>query len=191
MAYPPPAPGRDDPRSALTIVGFFGGLIDERPRAFGLIAIILAMLAAAIAIWHVAIRIGPWHSGCEPLPVLSPPRYSALFTSHGWFMEIVAARLAVHASLLAITCSVAPANIAFGLQYGRRVRVSEQRVERALRARAPSTELMSRTCPAIYPDRNDAYECFQALKAAGFGEFKSFNDDRVATAPDPPPTVRR
>jgi hypothetical protein len=97
----------------------------------------------------------------------------------------------VHASLLAIVCLVAPANIAFGLRYGRRVSAAEQRVERALRASAPSAELLSKTCPAIYPDRNTAYQCFQMLKAAGFGEFASFNDDRVAAAPDPPPTVRR
>jgi hypothetical protein len=50
---------------------------------------------------------------------------------------------------------------------------------------------MRRACPAIFIDPKIAYELFKLLKAGGFGEFKSFNDDRVAVAPDTPPTVRR
>jgi hypothetical protein len=172
----------------LTIAGFLAP--NERPRAFGLIAIILAMLATAIAIGMSRSGLGPGTALASRYITLTAPLLGALYIA--WLVYgDRPARTAVHASLLAIACLVAPANIAFGLQYGRRVGVSEQRVERALRARAPSAELMRRACPAIYPDRNDAYECFQALKAAGFGEFKSFNDDRVASAPDPPPTVRR
>jgi hypothetical protein len=172
----------------LTIVGFLAP--NERPRAFGLIAIILAMLATAIAIGMSRSGLGPGTALASRYITLTAPLVGALYIA--WLVYgDRPARSAVHASLLAIACLVAPANIAFGLQYGRRVGVSEQRVERALRAHAGSDELLRRACPAIFIDPKIAYELFKLLKAGGFGEFKSFNDDRVAVAPDTPPTVRR
>jgi hypothetical protein len=172
----------------LTIVGFLAP--NERLRAFGLIAIILAMLATAIAIGMSRSGLGPGTALASRYITLTAPLLGALYIA--WLVYgDRPARSAVHAILLAIACLVAPANIAFGLQYGRRVSAAEHRVERALRAGAPSAQVMRRTCPAIFTDPKIAYECFQMLKAGGFGEFKSFNDDRVAAAPDPPPTVRR
>src|SRR5262249_47732435 len=101
------------------------------------------------------------------------------------------ARRAVHVGLLAIVCLAARANIAFGLRHGGAIRAVERDVEWGLKTRVPSSELMRRVCPAIFDNPDVAYERFKMLRIARTGAFESFNDDRMAAAPDPPASVRR
>jgi hypothetical protein len=108
-----------------------------------------------------------------------------LVYGHDW------ARRLVPVGLFVVACLTIPADIRFGLTYGRNVCRIVQRVERGLRTRVPAQELVRRACPALYPDPKAVYDSFQMLKAARFGEFASFNEDRTAVAPSPLPDVRR
>ena len=162
----------------------------ERPRALGLIAIILSMLSMAAAVVLSRSGFGPGAGLASRYVILTAPLLCALYIA--WLAYGPdGARRAVHVSLLATVCLTAPANIASGLRYGAAIRTAEREVERSLKARVSASELMKQACPAIFPDPNFAYDRFKMLKAARFGAFKLFNDDRVATAPNPPTAVRR
>jgi hypothetical protein len=163
---------------------------DERPRALGLIAIVVALLGMATAIGLSRSGFGPGTALASRYITLTAPLFGVVYIA--WLIYGPRqVRSAVHSVLLATVCLAAPTNIAFGVHYGREVCASERRVERSLRAKIPAADLLRRACPAIYPDAKMAYEYFKMLKAGGFGQFRSFNDDGVASVPEASPTVRR
>jgi hypothetical protein len=99
------------------------------------------------------------------------------------------ARWLVHTGLLAIFCSTLPANIEYGLRYGRRTRNAQLRVELALKGGSPVSQLRQRHLTAIYPESKVTSECLEMLRAARMGPFEEF-DGRVAVAPEAAAVVR-
>ena len=162
----------------------------ERPRALGLIAIILAMLGMAAAVGLARSGLGPGMGLSTRYVTLTAPLLGALYVAWLVYGPPRARRL-VHAGLLASVCLALPANVKAGLKYGASVRTSERGVERSLQARVPVSELIRHYGPFIHPHAGRVSECFQMLKTARFGAFASLNDDRLTVSPASPAAVRR
>jgi hypothetical protein len=163
----------------------------ERPRALGLIAVILSMLAVAAAVGLSRSGLGPGAGLSSRYITLAAPLLSALYVA--WLAYGPAqARMVIHISLLALVCMAVPANIEFGLKYGEQRRSIYLQVEHSLKARVPASQMMDQVCPALIPEpfKNPAFDCFKMLKAARIGKFKYFTDDRVAAGPEVPTVVR-
>lgn len=161
----------------------------ERPRAVGLIAVILSMLSAAAAVGLSRSGLGPGFGLTGRYIPISAPLLSALYVA--WLAYGPApARWVVHAGLLALVCLAVPANTEFGLRCGDYKRSVYLQVERGLEAGVPASQLMSQAGPLFPWKPKYVYECFKMLKAARIGKFKYFVDDRVAAAPEASTAVR-
>jgi hypothetical protein len=161
----------------------------ERPRALGLMAIILAMLDMAAAIGLSRSGLGPGTGLSSRYITLAVPMLGALYIAWLAYGPALTQR-GIHVGLLVVVCMVMPANTAFGLRYGRDIRAHMQSVERGLTAGMSASQLMSRACPALFSSPKIVYESFQMLRAARIGRFAYFVDDRVAASPDPSRALR-
>jgi hypothetical protein len=162
----------------------------ERPRAFGLIAIVLAMLGLVTAIGLSRSGFGPGMGLSSRYITLTLPLLSALYIA--WLLYGPARlRWGIHLGLLVLVGLSVPANVAFGLRYGGEARAAELKVERGLKMRLPASEIMKRACPGIYPDPKIAFDHFRRLKAARIGAFVDFDENRVTAAQSSSGAVRR
>jgi hypothetical protein len=163
---------------------------DERPRASGLIAMILSMLGTAAAVGLSRSGLGPGAGRATRYITLMAPLLSALYFA--WLAYGSArARRVVHVGLLVLLGLLLPANVRHGMQIGGGVRAAERRVVSNLKARVPGSRLTSRASSDIFCAQAVMYESFKMLKAAGIGPFADFVDDKVAAASKIPTAVRR
>jgi hypothetical protein len=158
----------------------------ERPRAFGLIAILLSQLGVAAAVGVSRAGLGPGSGMISRYISISAPLLSCIYIT--WLLYgPKPARRAIHVGLLALICAGIPANArsALGMGEGRRYGYIE--VERSLRAGLPAPLLMeqvrSRLWPVIFQGNSNIYECFKMLKVARVGKFRYFVDDDGAGTP--------
>jgi hypothetical protein len=163
---------------------------EERPRALGLMAIILSMLCVAIAVGFSRSGLGPDAALASRYITLTTPLLCAMYAAWLVYARKVA-RSGIHLGLCALMCLAYPACNHFGREYGLFVRNAELRVERCLRGRVPTTVVMGRACPSLYPDAGVILRSFKMLKAAGVGAFAEFEVERVATTPEAADAVRR
>jgi hypothetical protein len=162
----------------------------ERPRALALLAIILSMLGVSGAVGVSRAAFGPAAILASRYITLTTPLLCALYFA--WLVYGKApGRMGIHVGLLALMCLTLPDSHRYGRRYGWSVRVAEQRVERSLTHHVPTPELLTRACPAIYPEPGTARACFQMLKAARIGAFAEFEEDRVASTREAAGTIRR
>ncbi len=163
---------------------------DERPRAFGLIAIIVSMLGTAVAVGLSRSGLGPGAGRATRYITLMAPLMSALYVAWLSYGSARARRL-VHVGLFILLGLMLPANVHHGMQIGGGVRAAERRVVSNLKARVPSSRLTKRASADIFTDEDVAYESFKMLKGAGLGPFTDFIDDRVAARPQVSTAVRQ
>jgi hypothetical protein len=100
-------------------------------------------------------------------------------------------RAAIHVVLLASVASTLPENDRFSRVYGEPIRDAARRVERRLRDHAPAAAVLKAASPRLYPYRDYVRDRLRELKAARVGAFVDFEEDRVATTPDPSGPTRR
>ncbi len=161
----------------------------ERPRAVGLIAVILSMLAVATAVGLSRSGLGPGFGLSGRYIPISAPLLSALYFA--WLAYGPApARRVVHAGLLLLVCLAVPANAEFGMLCGDYKRSVFLQVERSLEAGLPASQLMSQAKPLFPWKPKYVYESFKMLRDARIGKFKDFVDDRVAAVPEASTAVR-
>jgi hypothetical protein len=162
----------------------------ERPRALGLLAIMLSMscVAAAVAVSRTA--MGPDRILSSRYITLAKPLLCVVYTA--WLVYGRArARLAVHLALVLLICLAIPNGRRFSQGYGTFVRDVERRVERRLRDHAPTSAVLKLVHPDFQSDRQLIRSAFLMLKAARVGAFAEFEDDRVAVTPGADGAVRR
>ena len=162
----------------------------ERLRAFGLIAVILSILDIAFSVGLSRSGLGPGPGRANRYITLMTPLLGALYVAWLTYSPGLARRW-LPIGLLALVGLSYPSNAFHGVRVGEQHRRDERRVERNLRDRVPGSEWIGRACPVLFPDPVILYEQFKVLKAARFGLFKDFVDDRVAAAPELPTAVRR
>ena len=144
----------------------------------------------------VGVAVGVSRSGLGPGAILASryitltiPMLCALYVA--WLLYARGpARAAVHLGLLALMGLAFPAGHRFSREYGSHVRAVEIRVEHCLRSHAPTSVLMSRACPSLFPDIRST-RIFRMLRAAGVGAFNEFDEDRVASTPEASSPLRR
>jgi hypothetical protein len=162
----------------------------ERPRALGLLAIILSMISVAAALGISRAGLGSNRTMLSRYITLSMPVLSAVYIA--WLAYgAPRARSAIHGILVGLVILALPGSYRFGMEYGQTVLVAEQELEQGLKDHVPTAILLQRACPVLVPDPDFAHDRFKMLKAARMGAFTDFEDDRVATAPDPAGAVRR
>jgi hypothetical protein len=153
----------------------------ERPRALGLVAIILAMLTVAAMVGVSRAGFGPGATLASRYVTLTFPLFCVLYIA--WLTYGNArARLAVHLLLLVLICATLPDAHQFSRGYGWSVGVAERRVEICLQAHE-STAVLRRRCAAIYPNWQVAFAHFRMLKSARVGAFAELDMDRITAAP--------
>jgi hypothetical protein len=162
---------------------------DERPRSLGLLAVILSMLGVAAALGVSRGGLGSNGTLLSRYVTLAVPLLGALYIA--WLAYGRAtARAGVHVALLALVASTLPGNDRFSRAYGQPIRDAARRVQLGLKDHAPAARILKAAYPTLHPDRAYARNRFEMLKAARFGAFAQFEDDRVATVPQDIPLRR-
>ncbi len=155
----------------------------ERPRAFGLIAVLLSLLGVAVAVGVSRSGFGPGAAVSSRYISISAPLLSVFYIA--WLLYGPnPARRAIHIGLLALVCAGIPANARSALRMGEDRRDLYIHVERSLRAGLPASLLMEQVTPGLYPNPGYAYERFKMLKAARVGMFRYFVDDKFSGGAD-------
>ena len=163
----------------------------ERPRALALIAILLSIVAVAAALGLSRAGIHSTTTIQSRYITLAIPLLSVVYVA--WLAYGQArARVAIHAGLLAMICLALPHGYRYARGYGLPVFAAGVRVEGALKNHMPTDVLLSRACPALFPDPVVTLERFRMLKTARIGAFVHFQEeDQLATAPDAARPTRR
>jgi hypothetical protein len=162
----------------------------ERPRALGLVAIILSMLSVASTVAYSRAGFGLDAMLVSRYVTLTIPLLCVLYIVWLTYGRTRTHTL-IHVGLLALICATLPETFRTSRAYGWSVRVAQQRVERGLKQHVPIEQLMTWTCPAIYPEPNLARACFKLLKQARMGAFADYEDDWVASTPGPAGSILR
>lgn len=162
----------------------------ERPRAAGLIAIILSILGVAAAVGLSRSGFGPGTGRATRYITLMTPMLIALYVAWQVYSPARVGRW-LQAGLFLVFALTVPGNTYHGLRIGERVCAAERRVERNLIARVPASQLIARACPDLYPNPDSMYEQFKLLKSARFGRFTDLVNDRMAIGVDLSQPVRR
>jgi hypothetical protein len=156
---------------------------DQRPRAFGLIALLLS-------IFCVAVLVGFSRSGLSPVAGLSS-RYIPLSAPllgvvyFAWMLYgATPARRVIHISLLSIVCAGIPAQVRFARAMGEGRRDLYVSIERGIKRGMTPSKLLDLTYPALYVDRVAISKSFQMLKDARVGKFRNMSDDSLAIKED-------
>jgi hypothetical protein len=162
----------------------------ERPRALGLIAVILSMLCVAAAVGFSRAGFGPNAGLASRYVTLAVPLLCVLYFA--WLTYANGRiRIGIHVGLLTLICATLPNTYHFSLSYGRTMRVDQYRVERGLKDHAPTAEIVRLACPSLYPDPQFAKACLHMLKQARVGAFADYEEDRVASSPAATGAIQR
>jgi hypothetical protein len=163
---------------------------DERPRSLGLIAVLLSMLGVAGALGVSRGGLGSNGTLFSRYVTLATPLLGVVYVA--WLAYGRASvRAAIHVALLASVASTLPENDRFSRVYGEPIRDAARRVEHRLRDHAPAAAVLKAASPRLYPYRDYVRDRLRELKAARVGAFVNFEEDRVATTPDPSGPTRR
>ena len=172
----------------LTIVGV--QVPTERPRAIGLIAIILSLLGTSVAVGVSRSGLGYGSGLADRYVTIMAPLLSTIYMA--WLTYVPARRRQSYfAGLLVLFVLMVPLNCQNAMHRGRAVRRVEQHVVRSLKIKVPASLIASQACPGLYPSQDDIYKSFRMLKTARIGPYKDLVDDRVAAAPEGSAGVRR
>ncbi|MGO9596802.1 MAG: hypothetical protein ACLP7Q_02145 [Isosphaeraceae bacterium] len=164
----------------------------ERPRAFGLAAIIISMTGLAISVGVSRSGFGPGMGLSSRYVALAAPLLSVLYITWLLYTPARAQRL-LQTCILLVVCISVP----FALQGARqrdRVRLQlNRRVERSLKSGISNSQFLNVACPGLHPDRKLAAEYSSMLRSSEFGDFKYLHDDQGATqlVTVPKPVTRR
>jgi hypothetical protein len=163
---------------------------EERPRALGLIAILLSMLGIGVAVAVSRAGLGSSAILSSRYITLATPLLCVLYVA--WLAYGNGpTRLAVHLGLIALICLASPSCREFSRGYGSHVRHVEAGVERSLRNHVPTAVLMRQVYPALHYDSQMVDRSLRMLKVARVGAFAELGEDRVVTAEGPAALTRR
>jgi hypothetical protein len=162
---------------------------NERPRAFGLSAVLSSILIVALSVGYSRSGLGPGSGWCSRYITIAMPLLGVVYFA--WLLYgSGAARRAIHIGLLALVCAGIPAQAEFARAIGAGRRVLYQRIEAGLQRGLPRSRVVDLAFPDLLAERDRLGACFQMLKEARVGKFGSMSDDRQATRPPSPTRVR-
>jgi hypothetical protein len=162
----------------------------ERPRALGLMAIILSMISVAGAVGVSRSGLGESTTILSRYVTLTFPLLGAIYIAWLAYGK-PRVRVAIHWLLLALMVLAIPDSRQHCRLYGQPILIAQQLVEQGLKNHVPTAKILKRACPVLFPDPTVTLDRFRMLKAARFGAFAEFESDRVATTPERGDAVRR
>jgi hypothetical protein len=161
----------------------------ERPRAFGLIALLLSTLGVAVTVGISRSGFGPTAGLCSRYITISLPLLGVLYFA--WLLYGPAlARRAVHISLLALVCAGMSTHVRGARAGGEARRALYTKVERGLQRGLPASRVVDLAHPELFVDRSVIHSRFQMLKEARVGKFRNMVDDGLAVMQDTSSRVR-
>jgi hypothetical protein len=151
----------------------------ERPRAFALSAVILAMLCAGVAVGYSRSFFGPGGGLPSRYITTIAPLFCAIYVT--WLVYGPApARRLVHLTLFAVMMLAISPNIRAGLEFADARRSFYRQMEHGIDAHSRVSELVKFCCPTPFPGPKLVYKCLVMLKDARVDRFGNLVDDRVA-----------
>jgi hypothetical protein len=163
----------------------------QRPRALGLMAVLLSMLGIAFAVGYSRSGLGPGSGAYGRYITISMPLLGVVFFAWLLYGQSAACH-AIHIGLLALICAGIPEQCWSADDAGRFRRHLYFRVENRLRRGMHPSRVLDVACPNLYYDRAKTYEYFKMLKQAKVGMFRYMRDGRLVDAikPDPDTELR-
>jgi hypothetical protein len=162
---------------------------DERPRAFAMVAVILAMICAAVAVGLFRAGLGPGLGRSSRYVTTTAPLFCCVYVS--WLVYGPArARRLIHLAMILMVILAVPANIRFGRWLGERQRAIYVKIERGMRAHSPISVAVKKSWPALHTEQKMIDESFKMLKKARVGRFGYLVEDSMAEAPNPSKAIR-
>ncbi|MBV8487921.1 MAG: hypothetical protein JO161_06545 [Planctomycetaceae bacterium] len=151
----------------------------ERPRAFGLAAVILSMMGVAVSVGVSRCGFGPGAGLASRYVTLAAPLLSVLYItwliySPGWRQRVLHACL-----LMAVSLSVPYSVEGARLRDRHRLRLYRT-VEQSLKAGVSDSQFLDVACPGLFPLRNATAYLVKMLRSSKFGDFKYLHDDQEA-----------
>jgi hypothetical protein len=152
---------------------------EERPRALGLIAIVLSLLCVVGAVGLARSGFGPGTGLANRYFTISVPLLGVVYVA--WLLYgPPPARRAIQLGLLTVVCAAMPYQIQFARTIGGLHRDMMVKVEQDLRAGVTKSRLLDTSGPYLFSDRDWTSRFLTMLKSARVGEFGNLVDDRVA-----------
>ena len=149
---------------------------DQRPRALGLMAVLVSMLGIAASVGYSRSGLGPGSGGFSRYVTVSMPLLGVVYFA--WLIYgRPKARRAIQIGLLALICAGIPSQVRSAHDIGGCRRDLYVRIEGALQRGVRPPRLLDLTYPALYPDRARTYEIFRMLKQARIGKFRYMKKD--------------
>ena len=149
----------------------------ERPRALGLMSVLLSMLGIAFAVGYSRSGLGPGSGVYGRYITISMPLLGVVYFAWLLYGRSLARR-AIHIGLLALICAGIPAQARLAHDLGGWRRHLYVRIEDGLQSGMSAPSLLDLACPRLHPDRMLTYECFRMLQQARFGKFQYMSDGR-------------
>lgn len=148
----------------------------ERPRAFGFMAMIGAMLISAVSVGVTRAGFGPGMGLASRYVTTIAPFFAVLYVA--WLAYGPRrASVAIHGVLLLLCCLAIQSNWDHARMFGRHRLAMAAKLERGLDARVPASRLMETSFPELYANPMVVYNYFKELKAANFGKYAKLVDD--------------
>jgi hypothetical protein len=166
------------------------GSAAERPRALGLIGVLLSLLSVAASVGLARSGLGPAMGMSSRYVTLSIPLLGVIYFAWLVYGGPRSRRL-VHIGLLALVCAGTVVEARYALACGKHRRIRYARIERAIQGGMPTSRLLDLACGTLAPERAGLYVCFRMLKAARVGKFGGLVDDGLYAKLDTQDTVRR
>jgi hypothetical protein len=152
---------------------------EERPRAIGLIAILLSLLCVVAAVGVARSGFGPGTGLANRYFTISVPFLGVIYVA--WLLYgPPSARRAIQLGLLTVVCAGMPYQIQFGRTIGGIHRDRMVKIEQDLRGGVTKSRLLDKYGPYLFTDRDFTSRFLTMLKSARIGEFGNLVDDRVA-----------
>jgi hypothetical protein len=162
----------------------------ERPRALGLIGVLMSQLSVAASVGFARSGLSPDFGMSSRYVTLSIPLLGIIYLA--WLVYGgPRSRRVVHIGLLALVCAGSVVEARYACACGEYRRSRLVRIERGLKGGLPTSRLLDLACGTLSPDRPGLYECFRVLKAARIGKFGDLVDDGLSAKPETPDKVRR
>ncbi|MHB1556916.1 MAG: hypothetical protein ACYC61_05480 [Isosphaeraceae bacterium] len=154
----------------------------ERPRALGLMAIVIAMLGLAGAVALSRSGLGPTVVLAPRYVTLTAPLLCVIYIS--WLAYGGArGRVAVPLALLVLIGSAMSDGYRFSRSYGRSLLAAERRVEAGRARHASAAELARAASPDLYSMADYTDRFFRQMETARMGPFANPMATRTARAP--------
>jgi hypothetical protein len=164
-------------------------LPEQRPRALGLIALLVSISTVAVSIGISRSGFGPAAGLCSRYITISVPLLGAVYIAWMLYGHTLARR-AIHISLLVLVCASIPTHSRFARTMGGGRRELYVSIERGLKRGMSHARLLDLSYPSLFVNRAWISLSFHRLKEAKVGNFRYMLEDGITIKADNQTDIR-